>query len=95
MIAVIPTLMFAGSSPEVRQAEGVQPLAQVRSEVHEDLPAVSHHLPLDRQDGGGQQSGGQALTSGSDIRNTLSDSRARNITSGGSTFLWGQYHCRV
>ena len=62
MIALIPTLIFAGSSPEVRQAEGVQPLAQVRSEIHEDLPAVSHHLPLDRQDRRGQQSRGPALS---------------------------------
>ena len=71
LLELISQLIFAGSSSEVRQAQGVQPLAQVWCEVHEDLPAVSHHLPLDRQDGGRQQSRGPALSS--DIINTLSD----------------------
>ena len=45
----------------MRQPQGVQPLAQERSQIHEDLSAVSQHLPLDWQNWGHQQSGGQTL----------------------------------
>ena len=59
----------------MRQAEGVQPVAQVRREVHEDLPGVSRHLPLDGQDRHRQQSGGQALNPTSDNRHSVINER--------------------
>lgn len=34
----------------MQQCESLQSLAQERREVHEDLPTVSGHLPMDRQD---------------------------------------------
>lgn len=33
----------------MQQSQGMQPLAQIRSEIHENVSALSRSVPLDRQ----------------------------------------------
>ena len=54
-----------GPAAALRQAEGLQPVAQERGALHADLPAVPLHLPLDWQDRRRQQPCRPALTSAS------------------------------
>ena len=43
-------ILCSGPATAMRQAQGLQPVAQVRGAVHADLPAVPGYLPLDRCD---------------------------------------------
>ena len=58
-------LLFPEPSQILQQPQSLQPVAQIRSSLHEDLPRVSSHLPLDRRHWNRQQLSWQdgALTS--------------------------------
>lgn len=65
----------------MQQPQGVQPVAQVRRAVHEDVPALPGRLPLDRQ------VGREELSSGQRHRQRLGPGQQRSRRHAAASFL--------